>query len=273
MIDQPETQGSTAPTPQGKLILPAYDDGHALGASGSLPQVHIRPEQLIRHTATPPPQAPLARLRYFWHKDPAYKVLIIAMGMVLVAGLVFASLLSNALLRNPNSFAVNNTFSQNAPGAPVPSGTVDLRPTFAPPGGGKGSNTSSQPPAQGTPATGDSNPTTQPSPNPTQDGGTLSVQITNIPARVRNNSTVNVDVNTSEANVTVTLYILYTAPPFRDSAGPRLTNDSGDASIPWSVLVYKSGEARAMVFALARDSSGQRAESQPVTVQIAGFGG
>ena len=83
---------------------------------------------------------------------------------------------------------------------------------------------------------------------------------------------MNVDVNTSEANVTVTLYILYTAPPFRDSAGPRLTNDSGDASIPWSVSVYKSGGARAMVFALARDTSGQRAESEPVTVQIAGFG-
>src|SRR5438477_13085706 len=113
MINQPETQGPTAPTPQGKLVLPAYDDGNGLRTSGSLPQVHIRPEQLIRHTTMPPPKAPLARLRYFWHKDPAYKVLMIAIGAVLVAGLVFASLLSDTLLRNPNLFAMNNTFSQN----------------------------------------------------------------------------------------------------------------------------------------------------------------
>src|SRR5207248_2169870 len=93
----------------------------------------------------------------------------------------------------------------------APAGTIDLRPSFPTPGGNNGSTTTSQPPAHSTPTlTTDNNLTPTVEPSPTAPGdGRLTVQITDIPNRVLNNSTVSVGVHTSEANVTVTLYVLY----------------------------------------------------------------
>jgi len=173
---------------------------------------------------------------------------------------------------NPNFFKLNSTSPQAPPTGVTPSGTVDLRPAFPSPGGGQGSSTSSQPPAQSTPALQPTVDNTQSSPTPGQ-GGTLTVQITGIPNRVQNGSVVDVGVSTNEANVTVELYVVYSAPPYRDFAGPHMTDDGGNATIPWSVSVYKIGGARATVVAIARDQNGQQAQSRPVSVQIVGFGG
>ena len=270
MINQPEIQ---EPNPQQeKLVLPPPNGNESSTPGSSLHYTQVRPEHLIRPAAMPP-KDPLARIIYFWHKDPAYKVLIIAVGLVLIAGLLFFSLVSRAM--NPNFFKLNSTSPQTPPTAVTPSGTVDLRPAFPSPAGGQGSSTSSQPPAQSTPAlqpTVDNTPTLQSSPTPGQ-GGTLTVQITGIPNRVQNGSVVDVGVSTNEANVTVELYVVYNAPPYRGIAGPRMTDDGGNTSIPWSVSVYKTGGARAIVVAIARDQNGQQAQSQPVSVQIAGFGG
>ena len=267
MINQPEIQ---EPNPQQeKLVLPPPDGNESSTPGGSLHYTQVRPEDLIRPAAMPP-KDPLARLIYFWSKDPAYKVLIIAVGLVLIAGLLFFSLVSRAM--NPNLFKLNSTSPQAPPTGVTPSGTVDLRPAFPSPGGGQGSSTSSQPPAQSTPALQPTVDNTQSSPTPGQ-GGTLTVQITGIPNRVQNGSVVDVGVRTNEANVTVELYVVYSAPPYRDFAGPHMTDDGGNATIPWSVSVYKIGGARATVVAIARDQNGQQAQSQPVSVQIAGFGG
>ena len=267
MINQPEIQ---EPNPQQeKLVLPPLDGNESSTPGSSLHHTQVRPEDLIRPAAMPP-KDPLARLIYFWRKDPAYKVLIIAVGLVLIAGLLFFSLVSRAM--NPNFFKLNSTSPQAPPTAVTPSGTVDLRPAFPSPGGGQGSSTSSQPPAQSTPALQPTVDNTQSSPTPGQ-GGTLTVQITGIPNRVQNGSVVDVGVSTNEANVTVELYVVYSAPPYRDFAGPHMTGDGGNATIPWSVSVYKTGGARAIVVAIARDQNGQQAQSQPVSVQIAGFGG
>ncbi len=266
MINQPEIQ---EPNPQQeKLVLPPPNGNESSTPGSSLHFTPVRPEHLIRHAAMPP-KDPLARLIYFWRKDPAYKVLITAVGLVLIAGLLFFSLVSRAM--NPNFFKLNSTSPQAPPTGVTPSGTVDLRPAFPSPGGGQGSSTSSQPPAQSTPAL---QPTVdnQSSPTPGQ-GGTLTVQITDIPNGVQNGSVVDVGVSTNEANVTVELYVVYNAPPDRGFAGPRMTDDGGNATIPWSVSVYKIGGARAIVVAIARDQNGQQAQSQPVSVQIAGFGG
>lgn len=266
MINQPEIQ---EPDPQqGKLVLPPPTVDGSSTPGSSLHYTQVRPEDLIRHAAMPP-KDPLARIIYFWRKDPAYKVLIIAVGLVLIAGLLFLSLVTSAM--NPNFFTLKSTSSQVPPAGVTPSGTVDFRPVFATPGGGQGSSTSSQPPAQGTPAlqpTVDNTPTTTP-----DQGGALTVQITDIPNRVQNGSVVDVGVNTSEANVTVELYVEYNAPPFRGFAGPRMTGGDGNTTIQWSVSVYKMGGARAIVVAIARDQNGQQAQSQPVSVEIAGFGG
>jgi len=267
MINQPEIQ---EPNPQQeKLVLPPPDGNESSTPGSSLHYTQVRPEHLIRPAAMPP-KDPLARLIYFWRKDPAYKVLIIAVGLVLIAGLLFFSLVSRAM--NPNFFKLNSTSPQTPPTGVTPSGTVDLRPAFPSPGGGQGSSTSSQPPAQSTPALQPTVDNTQSSPTPGQ-GGTLTVQITGIPNRVQNGSVVDVGVSTNEANVTVELYVVYSAPPYRDFAGPHMTGDAGNATIPWSVSVYKIGGARATVVAIARDQNGQQAQSQPVSVQIAGFGG
>ena len=266
MINQPEIQ---EPNPQQeKLVLPPPDGNESSTPGSSLHHTQVRPEDLIRPAAMPP-KDPLARLIYFWRKDPAYKVLIIAVALVLIAGLLSFSLVSRAM--NPNFFKLNSTSPQAPPTGVTPSGTVDLRPAFPSPGGGQGSSTSSQPPAQSTPALQPTVDNTQSSPTPGQ-GGTLTVQITGIPNRVQNGSVVDVGVSTNEANVTVELYVVYNAPPYRDFAGPRMT-DGGNATIPWSVSVYKIGGARATVVAIARDQNGQQAQSQPVSVQIAGFGG
>ncbi|MFL5587461.1 MAG: hypothetical protein ACJ8DI_07360 [Ktedonobacteraceae bacterium] len=267
MINQPEIQ---EPNPQQeKLVLPPPNGNESSTPGSSLHYTQVRPEHLIRPAAMPP-KDPLARLIYFWRKDPAYKVLIIAVGLVLIAGLLFFSLVSRAM--NPNFFKLNSTSPQAPPTAVTPSGTVDLRPAFPSPGGGQGSSTSSQPPAQSTPALQPTIDNTQSSPTPGQ-GGTLTVQITDIPNHVQNGSVVDVGVSTHEANVTVELYVVYNAPPERGFAGPRMTDDGGNTSIPWSVSVYKTGGARAIVVAIARDQNGQQAQSQPVSVQIAGFGG
>jgi len=267
MINQPEIQ---EPNPQQeKLVLPPPDGNESSTPGSSLHYTQVRPEDLIRPAAMPP-KDPFARLIYFWRKDPAYKVLIIAVGLVLIAGLLSFSLVSRAM--NPNFFKLNSTSPQAPPTGVTPSGTVDLRPAFPSPGGGQGSSTSSQPPAESTPALQPTVDNTQSSPTPGQ-GGTLTVQITGIPNRVQNGSVVDVGVSTNEANVTVELYVVYSAPPYRDFAGPHMTDDGGNATIPWSVSVYKIGGARATVVAIARDQNGQQAQSQPVSVQIAGFGG
>jgi hypothetical protein len=215
----------------------------------------------------PPPKEPMAKVRYFWRKDPAYKVLMIALSVVLAAGLVFVSLISNALMRNPKLFTADATISQSLPTVVVPIGTVDLRPTFPPPGGGKGTGSSSQPPAQGTPAL---QPT---STDQTGQGGQLTLDITSIPNRVLNNSIVDVSVNASQPDISVSLVVLYSTLPYRATAGPAITDGNGDAILSWSVSVVAFGRhTQAMVYAVASDQNGQQVQSQPVTVQITSGG-
>ncbi|MGH2482015.1 MAG: hypothetical protein ACRDHW_20390, partial [Ktedonobacteraceae bacterium] len=203
MINQPDSQREPYIL-SGKLILPAYPDEDYQRNSRPLPAMPVQPAQLIQRKTPPLPQTPLAKLRYFWGKDPAYKVLVIAISAVVIAGLLLLSLVSSTLLHNTKLFAMGNSFSPAPPTGVTPIGTVDTHPTFPPPAGGTGSGTSSQPPAQSTVVlqpTVDSTATT---------GGQLTVSISGVPGRVHNNSVVNVSVNTSEPNVTVELVVRYT---------------------------------------------------------------
>ena len=286
MINQPETKGSPQ---QGKLILPVYSDAappanpvnsnpENYPASGNNPQneyAPIRPEQLIRQKISPPPIRPIDRLRYYWQKDPAYKVLMIAIAVVVIAAIVFTSLVSNAMLRSSNS-TDNNSVSQNPPTV-VPTGTVDLRPTFSAPIGGSGSSSSSQPPAQSTPvlpSTPNASPTADQSTPTPGDEGSLSVTVNSIPNRVSNNSIVNVSVTTSQPNVTVALAVAYSAPPYKYISSPTTTDGGGNGVLTWAVEVLMLGRhTQAIVYAVAQDQNGQRVQSQPVSVQISPSGG
>ncbi len=265
MVNQPETPEKGPLSQPEKLVLPALHEEYTPAQPGASPHLTmpIPPEYLINRQSVPPPQDLQARLRYFWRKDPANKVLLIAVVMVLIAGTVFVSLISNTLLHNSNFFAANSTFPQT----PVTAVTANVRPTFAPPGGGKGSKTSSLPPAHSTPSL---QPTPSSPSNPTPGAGTLTVQITSLPTDVRNYQSVTVGVTTSEPNVTVYLYVVYNVPPHRGFAGPATSDGNGNATLNWLVTVYAraNGGARASVVAIAKDQNGQQAQSQPVAVHI-----
>lgn len=279
MINRPETQEGPQ---RGKLILHAYPDAASPASpdpenypasSKNLQNEHVpvRPEQLIRQKTTPPPMRPIERLRYYWQKDPAYKVLMIAIAMVVIAALVFVSLVSNAMSRNPNS-----TVAQTPPTV-VPTGTADLRPTFPTPVGGSGSSSSSQPPAHSTPvlaSTPNASPTADQSTPTPDNGGSFTVTLGSIPSRVPNNSNVDVSVNTSQPNVTVALVVTYNAPPYRYISSPTTTDGSGNGTLSWMVAVFMFGRhTQATVYAVAQDQSGHRVQSQPVSVQISASGG
>jgi hypothetical protein len=265
MINHTDTQRQK-PQPE-KLVLPAQpDEAQQSYKVGQTSQ--IQPEQLIRYRPQPAPKGAVAKLIYYWRKDPAYKVLIIAMVVVLLAGVAFVSLASAAFIGNANFFTSRS--SQNPPIGANPTGTVDLRPSFPTPGGGSGSNQSSQPPYQQTPGLQPTtNPTSVPSPTP-DNGGTLTVQITDIPSQVANGSRVPVSVNTGEPGASVVLVIRYNVQPYRATAGPQISDSDGNATLSWFVFVLglRQKSVEATVYAVATDQNGQRATSQAVTVQV-----
>lgn len=219
------------------------------------------------------PENLFARLAHFWRKDFAHKIFIIAAVMVLIAGGFFVVLATRTLAQNLILSGNNSAISQNLPTSAPPAGTVDLQPTFPTPSGGQGSTSSSQPPMQDTPVivptpvVTPSGGSPTPSPNP---GGALTVQITNIPNVVQNNSRVQVDVQTSLPGATVRLSISYDTFPYYGQSGAQITDNNGNATLNWAVRVFKRGnfKATATVVAVAISQDGQRAVSAPVTVQV-----
>lgn len=275
MIDHPDMHESA--TPQQKLVLPAVPveppppdvyTNPRMQVPGiyTNPRMPIPPEMLIRQNTPPLPRSPLAKLVYFWRKDPAYKVLMIAVAMVVIAGLLLTTFVTSTLL---HGFSAGSPVAQNPVATTQPVGTVDNKPAFPTPGGGDGSTVTSQPPMQNTPVLQPTTPPVQPTSSPPA-SGPLTVQITNIPNHVRNNTVVNVGVSTNEANISVSLVILYSLFPYRGTAGPVITDNNGDANVRWFVFVnaFSNRMATASVYAVARDQNGQVVRSQPVTVQI-----
>jgi len=205
----------------------------------------------------------LPKLAWYWRKDPAYKVFMIAIAMVIVASLVFVSLVSAALFGHPSAGA---DLSQNPPAKVTPGGTVDLHPTFPKPTGGNGTGQSSQPPTQNTPSLG---PTAQPT-GTVQSGGQFTLQITGYPSTVANNSTVPITISTNQPGITVYLQIHYNATSLRTTAGPGTTDSNGNVTIPWTVSVFSFGRknVQATLIAIGIDQNGHRAYSSQVVVQV-----
>lgn len=269
MINHPDsqTQEDMPPLPSGKLILPALDEEPPIYQTQ---KTAIRPEHLIRQQGQPAPRGLLAKAGYYWRKDPAYKVLMIAVGMVVIAAIIFVSLAS-AAFRGNNPSSLNTSYTQNPPTA-GPTGTVDLRPKFPTPSGGQGSTQSSQPTTQNTPVLqptpvgGDNPPGQSPTPG---GGGTLTVQITNLPNVVSNNSRVSLNIATSEPGAFVQLRVTYSASPYFYGTGPHATDGNGNATLTWPVRVFAfRNQVQATVVVFAIDQNGQQATSQPMTVQI-----
>jgi hypothetical protein len=265
MINQPDTQEQKLRS--GNLVLPAPPvEEQQMYYGGQKAQV--RPEQLIRHQTQPAPKGMGARLAYYWRRDPAYKVLMIAMAMVLIAGIIFVSLARAAFLGNTSFWASSTSSPQAIPKSVNSTAAVKPPPVFPTPGGGSGSNQNSQPPMQSTPAL---HATSIAQPSPTQGGdGTLNVQFTSIPKQVMNGSNVMVGVNTGQPGISVLLVIRYSGQGSRTTAGPQVTDGNGNASIAWFVFAFGFGQktVQAHIYALATDQHGQQVRSQTITVQV-----
>src|SRR6266566_1157899 len=274
MIEQPNTQEQTPQSRQ--LVLPAYP-GEKQGVNiGQQPPAG--PSQYTQFGTTPTftdISNSFQKLGHFWHKDAAYKVLIIAVAGVVLSGILFMALSTTSLLQVLGFISHNVTVPQNPSAEARAIGTVDLRPTFPTPSGGNGTNKSSQPPPSSSyypPTSSDSTPTPQPT-----SSAQLTVQITSIPSQVPNRSAVLVSVTTSVPQIDVRLQVYYNAPPYTYTSIARTTDGSGNAVIPWHIQVTVRGTKNviATVVAVAKDQNGQRVISQPVQVIVAisGFGG
>ena len=221
----------------------------------------ILPEHLLRRSPGPPlPSGPLARLSYYWHREPAYKFLIIAIAVVLIAGLIFAGFTSVVLAQLASPTQAGQGLSATAT-SNAQSGTA-------------------------TPATGQAAAANQPTPTPTQIPtptptptlvptptvtGPLSVQITSIPQQVSNKSTVYIAVITNQPGTNINLQVTYTNAVALSTPtnGPQQTDNNGAATLPWRInIVSFARTATAHVTVIATDQNGQPVQSQTVDVQV-----
>src|SRR5436305_13587592 len=89
MLNHPDTE-QNVPSSR-KLVLPALPDEEVRASRGQH-RVQIYPGQLIRQKVTAAPAGLLQKLAYYWRKDPAYKVLMIAVVMAVLPSVGFVSL-------------------------------------------------------------------------------------------------------------------------------------------------------------------------------------
>ncbi|HLG75836.1 MAG TPA: hypothetical protein VKX46_05445 [Ktedonobacteraceae bacterium] len=237
--------------PSGQLPFPTP-------AVPAVPVKKIGPEQLIRRSTTVPEGSPLAKIGYLWRSDPAYKVLMIAIAVIILSGIVGLVLIGNLLASGgpsgqPSSSGAPSAVAPNA----TPTPTATSQPTATP--------TPTPTPVQNTPT-----PTevVQPTPTPTPVANApLSVQIVNVPSQVKNGTTVPVTVSASQPGVTIRLLITYSTLGSYFNRSMQ-ADSAGNATFSWSVQVYTKTTASAHLIAVAQDQSGHVAQSQPVTVQV-----
>jgi hypothetical protein len=266
MLNHPGTEDQ-APS-SGRLVLPAPPD-ETPHSSPFSQNPRVEPGQLIRRQTSSVPTELLPKIIYYWRKDPAYKVFMIAIGLVVLAAIVFASLGSATLLGKPTSSSITT----NPPTGLAPKGTVDLRPTFTKPNGGSGSGQTSQPPAQGTTTIINvtPSPTASLTPQPTQpgQGGPLTLAITSYPPTVTSGTRVDITISTNQPGVTVSLEVRSNAQPRNYIAGSATTDANGNATISWFVFfIGTTHKVTATLTAIAQDQQGQQVASNPVTVQV-----
>src|SRR5579859_3478576 len=148
MLNHPDTE---RPNPSSdKLVLPDLSEEEQRVSSGQY-RAQFNPNLLIRQKTPPAPKKVLPKLAWYWRKDPAYKVFMLAVVMVVLASIVLVSLVSASMFSRSSSGV---SYSSTPPAKVVPNGPVDLHPAFPTPGGGNGTGQSSQPPTQNTPSLG-----------------------------------------------------------------------------------------------------------------------
>ncbi len=254
---------------QQKLVLPAHAEEPYRPAEYTQ-RVFVHPDQL-RPQVAPTSTNPLSKLGALWRADPAYKVLIVATAMVLVAGIIFSTFLVNTFAQSTAS----------APQAAIPAKAVttpptphtNAPPTFPTPSGGQGSNqSSSQPPKSAPvvlPTLTPSDANQQPTQPPDNQNHQLQLQITDIPQQVRNNSDVQVTIMATQPGISVQLKATFDNSFITNSAGPQQTDANGNVTLDWHVAAvsFKQNFV-ARIIAFATDQNGQQVSSQTVSVEV-----
>ncbi|GCE18281.1 hypothetical protein [Dictyobacter kobayashii] len=264
--DAPTEMFQTANRPQGFPYQPAA--GQPFNP-GQRPTPNVRPEQLInkRKGQTIPPGPLHTKIAYLWRSDPAYKVLFIAIGAVILCSVIGLVLLGSVFANfggrsattasNQGNTQATAPTPQNTPaGATQPTATPTLQPTATPT-------------LQAT-ATPLPQATVAPTPTPVVNNGPLTAQFSGLPGQVNNHTTVDITV-TTQPGATVTLLITYTASPAFQQTNAVVADANGTATIPWSIneraFSHFSMNATARLYAIARGQN-QQATSQPATVQV-----
>lgn len=251
-----------------KLVLPGIHTEEPQQPGAYTQRVFVHPDQLRPQVPTTSTN-PLSKLGALWRADPAYKVLIIAASLVLIAGIIFSTFLFNTFAQSTTSTPKAASPITTAPTAPKTSANVP--PTFPTPSGGQGSNqSSSQPPKSApvvlptlTPSDANQQPT-QPAQNQN-----LQLQITDYPQQVRNNSDTQITIMANQPGVSVSLQVSFDNSMITNTAGPQQTDDNGNVTLDWhvsNVSFKKTFVAR--ITAYATDQNGQHVSSQTISVQV-----
>ena len=263
--------GPNEPTiAQPPLFLPASDGQQAyFQAQPQTPSQKvrsIRPEDLVRRPQTALPANPVARMGYLWRKEPAYRVLFIAIGIVLLSGFVCVGLVfgmfnapapQNAQTGgNSPQQLVNNGVVKTGTATPVatppPVPTINPTPLPTP------TPFPTQPPV--------------PTPVPTQPPvmGPLTVQISSIPTVVQNGQTISVGITTNEPGANVHLVIAYNAFPYYTIGQTQTTDAAGNATILWHIHVttMRPGATVTAQVSVVAQNRGMYVTSPQTTVQI-----
>ena len=255
--------------PQQKLVLPAYSEEQQYQPAAYTQRVFVHPDQL-RPQVLPTSTNPLSKIAALWRADPAYKVLMIATAMVLIAGIIFATFLVNTFVQPATS--TSQAVIPPKVAAALPTAHTNTPPTFPTPSGGQGSTQGSSQPPKSAPVV---LPTLTPSDanqqaTQTTGGQNLQLQITDIPQQVRNNSDVQVTVMANQPGVSVQLQVTFDNSIVTNTAGPQQTDGNGNVTLNWhvaNVAPFKQSFV-ARIVAIATDQNGQTVQSQTVSVQV-----
>jgi len=113
-------------------------------------------------------------------------------------------------------------------------------------------------------------PQSTPTPTPTASGAALTVQITDLPSQVQNNSNQTVNVVTNTGNTTVVLNVNYSVSNDSYTSASQTTDSTGKATISWRVHSSKvpNNNVVATLIAVATDPNGQKAQSPSYQVAV-----
>jgi hypothetical protein len=215
-----------------------------------------------------PPANPLARLTHMWRTEPAYRLLMIAITVVLISVLVLfialGALGNRPIASNQQQGPMLNlgTHPQETATA-IATQQVAPTPTAAIPAVEPTSTAAPTP----TPAP-TMTPTAGPTPTATPDDGVLTIEITHIPQSIKNHTTVSVTVKTNRPQVLALLTVNYTLNSY--TSAPKTTGGDGQASLTWQVEIFSlSGQTQEQATLKASAQyNGQQVYSQPVTVMV-----